>query len=666
MISGGDALIELVMPSAARSFGFRAELNGRDVSARFAARANGRVMGVIDGLDIGANDLRVVVDGGAGARLTVVNHPLGGPVFSGEQLQPWLCTTEANGLDVAEDAQCNAQTTYEFFYRTALDSGFQAYDPAIPPSDVARVTLDNGKTVPYVIRQETGTHNRGIYRIAVIYDPEQLWEPWAPQDGWNGKLHYPFGASCGTIHSQSDAQNVQLDRQLSRGYMVATSSLNVLGNNCNTVTSAEAVMMLKEHIVETYGEIRFTTAEGCSGGAIGQHMVANNYPGLLQGIQPNCSFTDNWSTGIEVVDCHILLNYYTATSPHLWTNPAQQAAVNGHAGPSSCPAWEALFAPVVDPEGGCGLPADQDYHPETNPTGCRGNVPDFNIAIVGRRPPELWDDSPEPTRTAEYAAGGFARFAYDNVGVQYGLNAVLAGEILPEQFVDLNEKVGSVDIDFNYAPNRRVADTGSELLYRVGGVNDGNQLDQVAIIDLRGSSNHEIHTDYHSWAMRERLIKSNGHADNHAVWSSPVPLVPPPAMADASFDPLDRWLTAVEADQRNVPLARKVADNRPAEVVDSCFLNGQMITDMSVCNAANPYFGAPRIVAGQALAHDISQCQLRPFDRADYAASPVPFTAEQLDRLAAAFSTGVCDFSQPGVGQQASMPWMSFAAGPGG
>ena len=73
---------------------------------------------------------------------------------------------------------------------------------------------------------------------------------------------------------------------LSRGFMVATSSMNVLGNNCNTVTSAESAMMLKERIAERYGSIRYTIGTGCSGGSIGQHTVANAYPGLVDGIRP--------------------------------------------------------------------------------------------------------------------------------------------------------------------------------------------------------------------------------------------------------------------------------------------------------------------------------------------------------------------------------------------
>ena len=97
------------------------------------------------------------------------------------------------------------------------------------------------------------------------------------------------------------------------------------------------------------------------------------------------------------------------------------------------------------PVGGTGLPS------VNNPTGCRGSVSDFNVSTIGRRPPALWNQSPEPTRTAEYTAGGFARLPYDNVGVQYGLNAPLSGTILAEQFVDLNEKIGTVDDRADYA-----------------------------------------------------------------------------------------------------------------------------------------------------------------------------------------------------------------------
>jgi hypothetical protein len=85
-------------------------------------------------------------------------------------------------------------------------------------------------------------------------------------------------------------------------------------------------MMLQEQIRETFGSIRYTIGSGCSGGSIQQHLIAANYPGLLDGILPNCSYEDSWTTAMGVGDCHMLLNYF-AKSPTLWASATQRAAV---------------------------------------------------------------------------------------------------------------------------------------------------------------------------------------------------------------------------------------------------------------------------------------------------------------------------------------------------
>jgi hypothetical protein len=667
LISEGDALVQIVVPSGVDPSSVKVDVGGRDVTSAFAVRADGRFLGRVEGLALGPNVLTANLPNKHGSRITITNYPKGGPIFSGGQIQPWLCTTSSNGLGPEQDAQCNAATTYQYFYRSTdpTKTSFQPYDPANPPLDVATTTTDQGKTVPYIIRQETGTQNRGIYRIAVLFDPTKGWEPWAAQAGWNHKLFYPYGASCGTIHSQSSAQNVQNDVALSRGFMVATSSMNVLGNNCNDVTSAESVLMLKERIVDRYGEIRYTMANGCSGGSIGQQMTNNAYPGLVQGIQPNCTYEDNTTTGNEVQDCHLLFHYFTLTSPQLWAAPAQQAAVAGEETFAPCQLWEALFAAVDDPRDGCGIPADQMYNPDTNPTGCRGDVRDFEISIYGKRPSSMWT-------APEKIAGGFAKWGYDNVGIQYGLDTLLSGEITPEQFVDLNEKIGGLNIDHDFQAGRSVADPGAaKIAYQSGRVNDGSQLDKVAIIDLRGTSNSaDIHTDFHTYAMRARLDKANGGHGNQIIWSFapavPISPTPPASIATKSFLLLDRWLTAVEADKSSDPLATKIVRDKPSDAVDSCFIAERQITDMNVCREAFPYFGAPRIAAGGPLSSDLMKCQLRPLDRARYAALPVAFTDAQWTRLKAVFPNGVCDWSKPSIDQVPTVPWTTFQAGPGG
>jgi hypothetical protein len=667
LISDGDALVQIVLPSGVSASSVHVDVGGRDVTSAFAVRSDGRFLGRVDGLALGPNVLTAKLPNNHGAKLTITNYPKGGPIFSGEQIQPWLCTTASNGLGPEQDAQCNAPTTYAFFYKSTdpTKSGFQAYDPANPPLDVATTTTDQGKTVPYIIRHETGTQNRGIYRIAVLFDPTKGWEPWAPQQGWNHKLLYPYGASCGTTHSQSSAQNVQNDMALSRGFMVATSSMNVLGNNCNDVTSAESIVMLKERIVDRYGEIRYTIGMGCSGGSIGQNMTNNAYPGLVQGIQPNCTYEDNTTTGVEVQDCHLLVNYFTMTSPQLWGVEAQEADVAGEETFGPCALWEALFAAVDDPTHSCGVSADQQYNADTNPKGCRGDIRDFELPIWGKRPSSMWTPP-------EKIAGGFAKWVYDNTGVQYGLNAVLSGEITAEQFVDLNEKIGGMDIDHKFQAARNVADPGSvKIAYQSGRVDDASQLDKVAIIDLRGTSNEsDIHTDFHSWALRARLDKANGGHGNEIIWTfaPAVPISPTPdaTITLKSFLLLDKWLSAVEADTSSDSLATKLVKDKPADAVDACFVNDREITDMNTCRAAFPYFGAPRIAAGGPLSHDILKCQLKPLDRTDYNSMPVALTDAQWARLQAAFPRGVCDWSKPSVDQVRSVPWTTFQAGPGG
>ncbi|MGH3443283.1 MAG: DUF6351 family protein, partial [Nitriliruptorales bacterium] len=87
------------------------------------------------------------------------------------------------------------------------------------------------------------------------------------------------------------------------------------------------------------------------------------------------------------------------------------------------------------------------------------------------------------------------------------------------------------------------------------------------------------------------------------------------------------------------------------------------MTDTSTCRAAFPYFARPRIGAGGPPSHDVIRCALKPLDPDDY---EVEFGDAQWERLEAAFPDGVCDFTKPADGRQPSVPWLTFADGPGG
>src|SRR5437879_4595089 len=82
LISGGDALVEIKLPAsvAKTAAGVSVEIDGRNVTDAFKVRGDGRYYGVVTGLKNGANALTATA-AGARSRITITNHPLGGPIF---------------------------------------------------------------------------------------------------------------------------------------------------------------------------------------------------------------------------------------------------------------------------------------------------------------------------------------------------------------------------------------------------------------------------------------------------------------------------------------------------------------------------------------------------------------------------------------------------------
>ena len=740
LVSGGNAYVEIVLTDLQGVGGLSVNVDGRDVTSAFAIRSDGRMKGIITGLANGDNVVTATVPSGLGSqavRLTITNHPIGGPVISGTQIQPWVCATTValaesgstaatnfSGLSTnAIDAQCNIATEFKLYYKattagctnslpdptppTAAPANgcFKLYDPtAATPADLATTTTDKGVTVPYIVRVERGTLNRGIYDIAVLFDPTKDWKPYAPQAGWNGKLVYTFGASTGQPRRQWRSEQSWVDdTALSRGFMVALNSMTDSLYNSNRIAMTETLMMMKEHIIDNYGEVRFTMGNGCSGGSINQNTAASFFPGLTDGIQPTCTYPDSQTTGIEVADCQLLVTYYntpqwaalTAGLTQAQIN-VKKAAINGHVDQSACHGWVNLFAnidrpgnyiPVVVfnnttgatvPNGAsrnnCQLPAAQVYDPGTNPTGFRCTGADNAVAI--------WGTVPGTNRALNTG---------DNVGVQYGLKALIAGTITPEEFVTLNEKIGGTDFDSNATPARTAADADAlTIAYTSGIVSSGQQLAKTAIIDVRGYDDSiiapnmppgsflnanifGIHQIWRSFSLRDRLDKANGNHDNLVLWRVGTPLVAPAAsgLTLLSFLTMDKWLTNLVADTSATSVEKKLIKAKPTEAFDFCYLSADTtfstkVTDQTVCDAdafLKPR-SSPRQVAGGSISENILKCQLKSLDVADY--NPAVMTAAQLARLQVAFPTGVCDWSKPGVNQQAAVSPRTFTAGPGG
>jgi hypothetical protein len=659
LISDGQALVQVKLPKGAKARGLHVTLDGTDVSGVFARRSNGRLEGLVDGLKLGANQLVATAPRATGAGLTITNHPNGGPVFSGPQVEPWQC--EPGALD----AQCNKPAQYTYLYRSSdpAKAGLQPYDPSKPPSDVATTTTDEGMTVPFIVRQELGYQDRDQYKILTLFTPGKPWSRWHPQRQFNHKLVITGGGGCGATYGSGEAPLDDLSgtlpttpaytssyiNALGRGFAVMSTALDNTGHNCNLATEAESLIMAKERLIENYGDVRYTIGTGCSGGSIVQQTVANAYPGAVyDGLVITCAYPDVMSAGAQFADYHLLRLYFE--NPSHWGTgifwpPVQWGPVEGRPDPvNAITADEGLFKGATNPVGGC-VPADQAYNPQTNPGGVRCSILDYMINLLGPRPQSVWSDM-------ERRAGhGFAGQPFGNAGIQYGLSALAQHLITPAQFADLNAAVGGGDIDLNPTPARIMGDdTSVANAYRTGLVNEMEHMRGVAIIDHAGPDPGAAHDYVHTWWIRDRLDRAQGNHPNHVLWFGPAPLIGSPTWPTEALLAMDRWLSAVERDHSSVSRARKIADDRPADVHDRCTAD--------ICKQwfATRY-GTPRSVAGGDELNDILKCRLKPQRRTDY---PVTFTDAEWAQLVKAFPDGVCDWSKPGAGQGHNVAWLTY------
>ena len=228
-VSGGDARIE-VQAAPGLHDKIRLFLNGQPVAV--SLRADGhRLEGVITGLAEGSNHLEVYVKGHSPRdSIELTNYPITGPMFSGPQQHPFVCTTLQGGVGrqpIVESAtppgtrvfngtgniigysrDCSIQTFVTYLYRSTGNAWLTLPADGSRPADMSTVTLADGRTVDFVVRREVGSINRFLYSLAMLAPAGE--NPAAPDLSlWNGRLLYWFqggvaiGHSQGTVHSGS-------------------------------------------------------------------------------------------------------------------------------------------------------------------------------------------------------------------------------------------------------------------------------------------------------------------------------------------------------------------------------------------------------------------------------------------------------------------------------
>jgi hypothetical protein len=706
LVSGGDARLAVDVPPGNLDRA-RIRVNGEDVTDDFRVfPGTSTLEGVVDGLVVGENLVQVLPNAqarGSASSLTLTNYPISGPMFSGPQQEPFLCSDDgdrANAeLGPALDEDCATETVVSFKYMKT-GGGWGDYDPTSPPSDVATTTTMDGETVDYIVRWERGTINRFIYSIAVLSPEGQDAEP--DLSAWNGKLIYYFQGGVAIGHYQGDPSRGRMlyDYGLGKGYAVVYSTGTKTGTHYNLELGGETAIMVKDRFVSAYANPVYTVGVGGSGGGIQQYVYAQNHPGLIDAAIPQYSYPDMVTQTIHVGDCELLerwMDFELFFGDVTWANWEHRSWLEGFNASNDVSNG---FISVMPP----GYPAGSSECIE----GWRGLSPlalnpHFGTA-PGISPTDQaateWTHFADLINIYGYAADDYAASTWDNVGVQYGLQALVDGNITPGQFLDLNANAGSwknepemvqegcpfigalcafdptgldpfpdiwpnrIDVwsarnmalspDGGVTPApRKEADPGAiEAAFSSGMVNVG--AIEIPMIDWRNYLERELnmHNSHQSFASRQRLLNYDGDASNQVIWFTDDGVFDQTPMA---FEVIDEWMANIAADPK-----RRVAANKPAAAVDSCFdSSGGLIYAgddawsgildggaPGICTEQFPIFSTSRIVAGAPITGDVFKCELQSVDSAIASGIYGSWTpdAGEVAQLNAIFPTGVCDY----------------------
>jgi hypothetical protein len=723
-VTGGDALIRVRVGGRDDPGRVRVRVGGTDVTAAFTVDPGRReLVGVVSGLPTGTVTVTATLGHRARTDLRLRNHPVAGPVFAGPKQYPFLCRTEQAGLGqplvdndsgqgmrvyalnpdgtkgttvVGWSRDCAAPTVVDYLYR-ATDNRFRPLpaDGSRPDDLVTTTTLD-GRTVDYVVRRERGTIDRFLYSIAML---APLAEAAAgtgrtdPDDSaWNGRAVFWFDGGVAIGHDQGRIPGGALYHDaLARGYAVLGSSGNDTSTHYNLVLAGENALMVKEHFIESHGVPRATIGIGGSGGAIQQYVFGQNHGrAIIDGAIAAYSYPDMVTQTIHVSDCELLEYYMDVTDAanpawRDWTNRRRLEGLNSS-------------ATVPNPYRGNAPGSTECVN------GWRGLTPLANNPLWTRLDP-LWAqmDPPGVAQTVQwthwgdlvniYGVGpdGYARSTFDNVGVQYGLAALTAGQLSPAGFLDLNARVGtwkpaaqmvqegcpftpaacadpaqfdpwssrnmllSPDGGATPAPRTRGDRAAIAAAYRAGLVFTGD-ID-LPVIDWRHylEERLDMHNSHQSFATRARMRAADGRADNQVIWFTDARPAPAVDQQPEALAVMDEWLANLRARPH-----RGVVGNRPALATDRCFRTdgtqiaaGPHVWDGILdhrapgpCTTAFPLYGTSRTVAGGPLAGGVYACALQSVDRAIHRGlygSWRPSAAER-DRLRQIFPTGVCDY----------------------
>jgi len=568
----------------------------------------------------------------------------------------------------------------------------------------------------YIYRFEQGTINRFIYAILM---PITLADIGIREQSskWNKRLIYLFSGGSGIGFRQGRLRFDKLTRhlhdQLHQGYALITSTGNKTSYTYNMLLAEDTARRVKKQFTSLYGDPDYTVGIGGSGGALAQYLIGQNSTGILDGLIPLYSYPDMVSQTIYALDCDLLNSYYSFKSrnPYFWqnwTNRQKVSGLNARNGERHF-SW---FLDVMNQVLAGRFPTIPEGNSECingwlglasfvhNPS--QGFLRHFfSDNVVADTQWTYWEDM---VNLYGRDHQGYARSAWGNQGIQYGLAALRRGEITPEQFVHLNWYIGSwkpmeemqpetiwapygkksslwltlwsrhnitqanqpsteppkyLEAGFHSqptpkspAPRREPDSKAIEAAYRSGQVFIGNV--ELPIIDLRHYLENEL--DMHhlsaSFSSRIRIQEAKGHAKHQVIWVSHKSYFP----ITEAFDLMDAWLKNIKASPQ-----KAVWQNKPQQLQDACIdKTGDIIHQgndvwngpwnnqaTGKCMQRFKVYSNSRIQAGGPWQGSVFKCHLISVEQAIkrdfYGNTDIHKHKAELEQI---FPEGVCDYSR--------------------
>jgi hypothetical protein len=648
-----------------------------------------------------------------------------GPVeslYSGNTQYPFYCMTVDSGLGqpLVDNQLGYGVPVYENTSTQSKIIGYSKdcniaaklqYFSVNPNGEIKKLSLvdienlADGGTDVKLLRVEQGTINRFIYTLVMPINMNEIGQRLS-KSRWNKRLIYQFNGGSGIGYRQGKQKASRViarqKQQLLDGYAVISSSGNKTSYTYNMLLAEDTARRVKKHFVSLYGQPLYTVGIGGSGGGLAQYLIAQNSKGILDGLIPLYSYPDMITQTTYALDCDLLNNYFTfrAKKKSHWLDWRKRQAVEGMNALNNFPQRTAYLQPVNQIMAGF-VPTLPSGNSEcingyfglssfiNNPRqGFLRNF--FHGDVVKQVKWSFWQDLVSVLGADKQ---GYGLSTWDNIGVQYGLEALKNEAITINEFIDINSKIGSwkpqseMEEEHIWLPFGRkmpfwlslwgnqnitkITDgvasrhSGSikamQAAYRTGQVFIGKI--SLPVIDVRHylEDDLDMHHVSASFYSRLRIIEQSGHSDNHVIWISDKKYNP----AVLAFKQMDEWLLKLKD---NPAITVKAA--KPKLLSDSCFsAKGEVLFQGKntwdglwnskkdgACQKIFPMYSTSRIQAGGSWSGDMFKCKTISVDQAInqdiYGSVNIRSYQQQLEKI---FPQGVCDYSQLDQGRPSNL-----------